>query len=430
MLLDDAQNQTIADFQDVATKNSLGNSVTGKEMQEFLTNRSPFWRSEKLEEWWSKNGFGFMRGKDHNVNVRKLADSFQETRNAMSLDDNGKAVVDALIEELRADLGTATGRVSGDVILAARNKAAAEARKRSYGNDNNINALKTTLRDLVDDIDEHVAAYSADPKFKKMFKDEKAAYRNYLTQRDATAAAAANSGKAGQFGPDEWIAASSANNRRSLGKGRGPMQDAAYRARKEIDASAAKIAEAAQQAFDAAKDSADAGVSRARDHLKAELADLQRQANRNKRGRARRDSREAESRLLAQENTIDAMKKELIELEEVLRELKSATGGAKGWWAKHAATVLLGGVGAALSSGMGGEEGSMIGGAALGVASGYGMAKLLSQPGVMRAVAAQTGLEKTFKKFGDNVVSTGLPALTRESVQRKAAMNDASNEGQ
>jgi len=404
--IDEAENT----FRLAAFGDSLPTGLNKTDVDEILTAGTPNAAMAKLDEAWSKTGFGMLKDR-----------KFRMAPNQLKIEIEKKIQQDPLFELMAESKGSIATKING--VLEA---ISARADNRGFINGKDLADLRgalgtaaakssdaggesVVLKALYSQVQEIVDAKMVSqlsPKAAELFKLERSRWKTNTILRDAVLTSSKKTGTHGRFNPDNWIAAVASNSAREARGGKGPLAEVAQ-----------DLANTARVGEEAIKETTKNLAARISERKEREI---QRQLNKAKIERTSLNAKNAKlkSRLIgsgekAQEvaantNRLRSLEEEATAFAEELASIKAARVNEKpSWFHTLAATQFLG-LPQALAYGLKG--------AGL-VAGAVGGAKL-AEPAAQRFLAGQTSVQKAGQAAAASQVGQaligGLPAIIRQ----------------
>ena len=404
--IDEAENT----FRLAAFGDSLPTGLSKTDVDEILTAGTPNAAMAKLDEAWSKTGFGMLKDR-----------KFRMAPNQLKIEIEKKIQQDPLFELMAESKGSIATKING--VLEA---ISARADNRGFINGKDLADLRgalgtaaakssdaggesVVLKALYSQVQEIVDAKMVSqlsPKAAELFKLERSRWKTNTILRDAVLTSSKKTGTHGRFTPDNWIAAVASNSAREARGGKGPLAEVAQ-----------DLANTARVGEEAIKETTKNLAARISERKEREI---QRQLNKAKIERTSLNAKNAKlkSRLMgsgekAQEvaantNRLRSLEEEATAFAEELASIKAARVNEKpSWFHTLAATQFLG-LPQALAYGLKG--------AGL-VAGAVGGAKL-AEPAAQRFLAGQTSVQKAGQAAAASQVGQaligGLPAIIRQ----------------
>jgi hypothetical protein len=177
---------------------------------------NPTAKMDRIAREWTKNGFNSIKGVTFDIDKptfqRQMKGLFD---NDPSLDTKAGEYMTAFSNRLDKAYNQNTRQMSGADLMELRNQYARSANKTADATERQV---FRTIANKVDDL----MLESMPDGSRAAFAAEKKAYDTSLILDKSTGSAASK--KAGEFTPDEWLAATPKQRR---GKGRGPQQETA-----------------------------------------------------------------------------------------------------------------------------------------------------------------------------------------------------------
>ena len=375
-------------FRNATVIESMPAITTSKDLEDVLSIPSIQGQIKKLDELWTKKGYGMIKDKKIRINVNALEKSFAEMIENDEFFQLNMNSIPSIKKSIQKSIETVSkfrdknNRIDGEILAQLRSDLGKAA---NIATDPQVKGGLYQTQSRLDDLIHHELTDTQ----KAQFKAERNKYKSVVVLRDAIES---TSKVKGAFGPEDWRKSLDKNNKRDKRYGTGTLS-------KEADALTTQIEDVkksiGKRGSEAAKAKAFKVQAVMEDHqakLNKKIAELEAKQKGTLSRRQQDYDKLVEAKL--QEPEIKAMKDEVKMLGQRLAQLKqlSATQNPS-WFHTMAASQMLkgflGSVAPVTGFAIGGPAGAALGTAAT-VAGTYGLGRGLATPTGQRLMAGQT----------------------------------------
>lgn len=396
-------------FRVKAFTDAMPSGATSDDIDEILTSNTPNLAMKRLDNLWNTRGFEMLKNRKFQVNPKQVTLQIrQKLKDDPLFASLGKSETDRITNQVSEYLAERTrkGWIDGEDLSAIRSRLGQYASQRSdVGGESAV--MQSVFREMQDVLNGTVKKQLSG-KALKQFEEHTAQWKSQTVLRSAVNNASRKAGSQGRFTPDDWVSAIGKNSPRDLRQGTGPLRQDAD----EVAILMGRRDEAIKQTAENVVSKADAqrraatkqSRKQALDAIKREqdeLAKFERSAQSKQDILIRRA--ESKARVGELQNTVN-------QLDSALSSLtSSATGRNVGLFRRLAAGGVLG---------AGYQVGNLF--------TGTAMSRVMATPAFQRAVAGQTGIQKSGQELiqaqGQNIanIATGISAM----VGQQAAAED------
>lgn len=383
-------------FRNSAVIESMPAVSTTKDLESVLSIPSIQGQIQKLDELWTKNGYGMIKKLKTRINVNELETSFARMLENDTWFQVNAGSVPSVRDSITKSIATVikfrdkNNRIDGDLLTQLRSDI---GKKANQATDDQVRQGLYQAQSQIDDLIRKELGRRKNKTLLRQFESERGKYKSVVVLRDAIES---TSKVKGAFKPEDWRKALDKNNKRDKRYGTGTLSQEADSLAAQIKSVEKSIGRQGSQLAKAKAFKIRAVMEDHQAKLNKRIAELQ--ASQKKALSRRQQDYDELVEAKLQEPQIKAMQDEVKLLDDRLATLRklSATENPS-WFHTMAAHQMLRGFLGAGTAGIGFAAAGPVGAIAAPVAA-YGLGKGLASETGQLLLAGQTRPQKAMQR--------------------------------